>query len=55
MLEGGIFGLIRELYPVSTIMIVLCLVGGTMAYIPRIIRIRSLEKQMGIRKTKVEK
>ena len=54
MLEGGIFGLIRDLYPVSTIMIILTFVGFCMAYFPRIIRIRSLEKQLGIRDTKLK-
>ena len=55
MLEGGIIGIIRDLYPISTIMIILTSFGATVAYIPRIIRIRSLEKIAGIRAMKGEK
>jgi len=55
MLNEGLFGLIRDLYPVSTIMIILTLVGFLLAYVPRIIHIRSLEKQLGIRIVKEKK
>jgi len=54
MIEGGLFEFIRDVYPVSTIMIILISFGGTIAYIPRIIHVRSLEKQLGIRDMKIK-
>lgn len=46
MLEGGIFGLIKDLYPVSTIMIVLTGFGFFLSWLAYKPYIRFLQKQL---------
>ena len=48
----GLVGLIKGTYPVSFIAIVGGTFGAFLAYIPRRQRIKSLERQLGIRDAK---
>lgn len=52
MPENGLFELIRDLYPVSTIMIILTLLGFSLASFAYRPYIKSLERQLGLRDAK---
>ena len=51
-MDCGLIGLIKTTYPISFITMVLASFGGLLAFIPRWIHIKSLQRQKGLRSTK---